>query len=60
MNARAVRRIRQAVYGKQLSHRFRRYFRLKSGQIIADPKRREYQEAKNASRKRQTATVHGS
>lgn len=45
MNARKARQLRQRVYGKLYSPRFRTYQKI-GGQIIADARRRSYQELK--------------
>ena len=45
MNARKSRQLRQQVYGKLYSPRFRTYQKI-GGQIIADVKRQAYKELK--------------
>jgi len=45
MNAKKARQLRQRVYGKLYSPRFRTYQRIE-GCIVADPRRRAYKELK--------------
>lgn len=51
MNARKAKQLRQRVYGKLYSPRFRAYQKI-GGQIIADARRQNYRELKRRYKKR--------
>jgi hypothetical protein len=47
MNGKKAKVLRKKIYGDDFSFRYRKYFRVtKSGQCIADEKRRAYQQEK--------------
>ena len=50
MNAKKARQLRQQVYGKLYSPRFRTYQKI-GGQIIADARRQDYQALKKENKK---------
>lgn len=46
MNQKKARKLRKLVYGEDFSSKFRKYYRKPNGQIVADEKRRLYQQLK--------------